>query len=123
MGEAKPEDYDALVLPGGQINPDKLRTEKAAVRFVREFAATGKPLAAICHGPWLLVEAGVAKGRNVTSWPSVRTDLVNAGANWTDQEVVVDKGIVTSRNPGDIPAFVDKIVEEVEEGRHARSAA
>lgn len=123
VGEAKPEDYDALVLPGGQINPDKLRTEKAAVRFVRDFAATGKPLAAICHGPWLLVEAGVAKGRNVTSWPSVRTDLVNAGANWTDQEVVVDKGIVTSRNPGDIPAFVDKIVEEVEEGRHARSAA
>jgi protease I len=123
VGEAGPEDYDALVLPGGQINPDKLRTEEAAVRFVRDFASTGKPLAAICHGPWLLVEAGVAKGRNVTSWPSVRTDLVNAGAKWQDREVVVDQGIVTSRNPGDIPAFVDKIVEEVEEGRHARSAA
>jgi protease I len=123
VGEVRPDDYDALVLPGGQINPDKLRTEEAAVRFVRDFAATGKPLAAICHGPWMLVEAGIAKGRKMTSWPSVRTDLVNAGASWQDREVVVDEGIVTSRNPGDLPAFVDKIVEEVEEGRHARSAA
>ena len=123
VGEARPDDYDGLVLPGGQINPDVLRTKPEAVGFVRAFAATGKPLAAICHGPWMLVEAGVAKGREVTSWPSVRTDLVNAGASWQDREVVVDEGIVTSRNPGDIPAFVDKIVEEVEEGRHARSAA
>jgi protease I len=123
VGEASVEDYDALVLPGGQINPDKLRTEDEAVAFVRDFAASGKPLAAICHGPWLLVEAGVARGRAVTSWPSVRTDLENAGASWQDSEVVVDQGIVTSRNPDDLPAFIAKIVEEVEEGRHERSAA
>lgn len=122
VGEASVEDYDALVLPGGQINPDLLRVEKDAVRFVRDFAASGKPLAAICHGPWLLVEAGVVEGRDVTSYPSIRTDLVNAGANWRDSEVVVDQGIVTSRKPDDLPAFVAKIVEEVEEGRHRRAA-
>jgi protease I len=123
LADARPDDYDALVLPGGQINPDKLRTEEAAVAFVRRFAESGKPLAAVCHGPWLLVEAGVVRGRAVTSWPSVRTDLENAGAHWQDSEVVVDEGIVTSRNPDDLPAFIAKIVEEVEEGRHDRSFA
>ncbi len=123
VAEARVADYDALVLPGGQINPDILRTDETAVGFVRDFAASGKPLAAICHGPWMLVEAGVAKGRDLTSWPSLRTDLVNAGADWHDREVVVDNGLITSRNPSDLPAFIDKIVEEVEEGRHDRSAA
>jgi protease I len=123
VDEAELEDYDALVLPGGQINPDILRTNTQAVDFVRDFVATGKPLAAICHGPWMLIEAGVARGRAVTSWPSVRTDLMNAGADWQDREVVVDQGIVTSRKPGDLPAFIDKIVEEVEEGRHDRASA
>jgi protease I len=120
LGDVSVEAYDALVLPGGQINPDVLRTDDAAVSFVRKFAETGKPLAAICHGPWMLVEADVVRGRDVTSWPSIRTDLVNAGANWQDSEVVVDQAIITSRNPGDLQAFVDKIVEEVQEGRHVR---
>lgn len=114
-------EYDALVLPGGQINPDILRTEKAAVDFVRGFVESGKTVAAICHGPWLLIEADAVRGREVTSWPSLRTDLVNAGATWTDREVVVDEAIITARNPGDIPAFVAKIVEEIEEGVSARS--
>lgn len=120
LGEVSVEAYDALVLPGGQINPDLLRVEAEAVEFVRKFAKSGKTLAAICHGPWLLVEADAVRGRDVTSYPSIRTDMVNAGANWSDREVVVDEAIVTSRNPGDLPAFIDKIVEEVEEGRHAR---
>ncbi|WP_424933711.1 type 1 glutamine amidotransferase domain-containing protein [Amaricoccus macauensis] len=120
LSDVKVEDYNALVLPGGQINPDLLRVEKEAVDFVREFAKSGKTLAAICHGPWLLVEADAVRGRDVTSYPSIRTDMINAGANWSDKEVVVDQAIITSRNPGDIPAFVDKIVEEVEEGRHER---
>jgi protease I len=123
LADASPEDYDALVLPGGQINPDLLRLEQAAVDFVRRFAASGKPVAAICHGPWLLVEADVVRGRDVTSYRSIRTDVVNAGGHWQDREVVVDEGIVTSRKPDDLPAFIAKIVEEVEEGRHARSAA
>jgi protease I len=123
LAEASPEDYDALVLPGGQINPDKLRVEAKAVEFVRRFAESGKPLAAICHGPWLLVEADVVRGRDVTSFKSIQTDLRNAGGKWRDAEVVVDQGIITSRNPGDIPAFIAKIVEEVEEGRHARQFA
>ena len=120
IAEAKVEDYDALVLPGGQINPDKLRLEDAAVAFVRAFAKSGKPVAAICHGPWLLVEAGVVRDRDVTSYRSIRTDIVNAGGKWQDSEVVTDEGIVTSRNPDDLPAFIAKIVEEIGEGRHER---
>ncbi|AJY45423.1 type 1 glutamine amidotransferase domain-containing protein [Martelella endophytica] len=116
-------DYDALVLPGGQINPDVLRTSDAAVGIVKAFAASGRIIAAICHGPWMLVEAGIVKGRDVTSYHSIQTDLKNAGANWHDHEVVTDNGIITSRSPKDLEAFVDKIVEEVEEGRHERRAA
>ncbi|WP_102958682.1 type 1 glutamine amidotransferase domain-containing protein [Mangrovicella endophytica] len=111
-------DYDALVLPGGQINPDKLRAEPQVVEFVRAFYQSKKPLAAICHAPWLLIEAGVVKDRQLTSFNSIKTDVINAGGNWVDREVVVDEGLITSRNPGDIPAFVAKIIEEVEEGRH-----
>jgi protease I len=114
-------DYDALVLPGGQINPDLLRVDEEAVGFIRAFAKSGKTLAAICHAPWLLVEAGALKGRKVTSYPSIRTDVENAGGLWEDSEVVVDQAIVTSRNPDDLPAFIDKIVEEIHEGRHERS--
>jgi protease I len=117
--DARPADYDALVLPGGQMNPDILRMDKDAVRFVKEFAASGKVLAAICHGPWLLVEADVVRGKRVTSWPSVQTDLKNAGAQWEDSEVVCDKGLITSRKPQDIPAFNKKIVEEMLEPQHS----
>jgi protease I len=106
-------DYDALVLPGGVANPDFLRTDPDAVRFVREFFSAGKPVAAICHGPWTLVEAGVVDGRTLTSWPSLRTDLANAGATWVDEEVFVDDGLVTSRKPDDIPAFCEKLLEEI----------
>jgi protease I len=109
--EVKPTDYDALVLPGGQINPDKLRTDKNAVAFIRQFVESGKPVAAICHGPWGLVEADVVKGKTVTSWPSIHTDLQNAGANWVDKEVVQDGNLITSRKPEDIPAFSNKIIE------------
>ena len=108
---ASPDQFDALVLPGGQINPDKLRMEKDAVSFVQRFAQTGKPTAAICHGPWMLIEAGVTKGKTMTSWPSVSTDLKNSGANWVDKEVVVDGSFITSRKPDDIPAFSRAIVE------------
>jgi len=106
---AKADDYDALVLPGGVINPDKLRIDTDAIALIKAFGAAGKPVAAICHGPWLLVESGLAKGRKVTSWPSLKTDLGNAGAEWTDAEVVVDGGLITSRKPGDIPAFADAV--------------
>ncbi len=118
LDQARPENYDALLLPGGVMNPDKLRQDKKAVEFVRHFFQTGKPVGAICHGPWMLVEAGVVKGRRVTSWPSVKTDLRNAGAEWTDAEVIVDNGLVTSRKPADIPAFSAKLVEEIAEGPH-----
>jgi protease I len=122
LSVASPATYDALVLPGGQINPDLLRIKPEAIAFVRAFLEAGKTVAAICHGPWLLIEAGAVKGRDVTSYPSIRTDMVNAGGHWHDQDVVVDNGIVTSRKPDDIPAFVAKIVEEIEEGRHERAS-
>lgn len=123
VSDASVGDYDALVLPGGTVNPDKLRIDDDAVGFVREFFESGKPIAAICHGPWTLVEAGVVAGRKLTSWPSVRTDLRNAGATVLDQEVVVDDGLVSSRSPDDLPAFCAKIVEEFAEGRHAARTA
>ena len=117
--QANASEYDALLLPGGVMNPDKLRTNKQAVQFVRTFFDQKKPVAAICHGPWVLVEANVVKGRKMTSYHSIQTDLKNAGATWVDQEVVVDNGLVTSRNPDDLPAFNRKLVEEVAEGQHA----
>jgi protease I len=119
LSAASPEDYDALVLPGGVMNPDKLRMDDDAVQFTRAFFEAGKPVAAICHAPWLLIEAGVVEGRELTSYTSVRRDLENAGARWVDREVVVDNGLVTSRNPDDIPAFNRKMVEEIAEGVHA----
>lgn len=118
LDRASPDDFDALLLPGGVMNPDHLRTNRSAVNFVRAFFEAGKPVAAICHGPWMLVEADVVRGRNVTSWPSLQTDLRNAGANWTDSQVVTDHGLVTSRKPDDIPAFNRKIIEEFAEGVH-----
>jgi protease I len=118
LDEANPDDYDALLLPGGVMNPDKLRVNKAALSFVRAFFDAGKPVAAICHAAWTLIDAGVIEGRTVTSYPSLRTDLENAGANWVDEEVVVDNGLVTSRNPNDIPAFNRKMIEEFAEGVH-----
>ena len=122
--EASPDDYDALVVPGGVGNPDTLRTDENAVGFVRAFADAGKPMAVICHGPWLLVESGVVRGRRVTSWPSLQTDIRNAGGEWVDEEVVVDNGLVTSRKPDDLPAFCAKLVEEFAEGPHrARTSA
>jgi protease I len=121
VGQANPDDYDALVLPGGVMNPDKLRTDQDAVTFVRTFFDKSKPVGAICHGPWTLINAGVVQGRLMTSWPSLRQDLVNAGARWTDEQVVVDRGLVTSRKPEDIPAFNRKLVEAIAEGVHAHA--
>jgi len=120
LDQASPGDFDALMLPGGVMNPDRLRMDASAVAFVREFFQSGKPVAAICHGPWLLVEAGVVSGRTVTSWPSLQTDIRNAGGDWVDREVVTDEGLVTSRKPDDIPAFSAKMIEEISEGAHDR---
>ena len=123
VADANASDYDALVLPGGVANPDQLRADPDAVKFVRDFFEQDKPAGVICHGPWMLVETGVAKGRKVTSWPSLQTDLRNAGAEWVDEEVVVDNGLVTSRKPDDLPAFNAKIVEEFAEGKHRQRVA
>lgn len=118
LEKAKPNNYDALLLPGGVMNPDKLRINPQALEFVKAFFDTSKPVAAICHGPWTLIDAGVVKGRKLTSYASIQTDLKNAGAQWIDQEVVVDNGLVTSRKPDDIPAFNAKMIEEFAEGKH-----
>lgn len=123
LSDARAADYDALVLPGGQMNPDLLRVEPEAIAFIKEFWDAGKVIGAICHAPWLLVEAGIAEGRKMTSYASIKTDVINAGALWEDSEVVTDKGLVTSRKPDDIPAFSAKLVEEIAEGTHQRAAA
>ena len=122
LDQVRADEYDALLLPGGVMNPDHLRMDPKAVDFVRSFAESGKPIAVICHGPWTLVEAGVVRGVTMTSWPSLQTDLRNAGANWVDKQVVVDQGLVTSRKPDDIPAFNEKMIEEFAEGKHAEQA-
>ena len=118
LAEAKADDFDALLLPGGVANPDQLRMKPEAVQFIKDFFAAGKPVAVICHGPWTLIEADVVRGRKITSWPSLKTDLINAGAEWTDAEVIVDQGLVSSRKPDDIPAFNKKMIEEFAEGIH-----
>lgn len=121
--EISRDEFDGLVLPGGVANPDTLRMDKQAVKFVREFVETGKPVAAICHGPWTLVEADVVRGRTLTSWPSLKTDIENAGGTWVDEECHVDNGLVTSRKPEDLEAFCTKTVEEIAEGKHATAKA
>ncbi len=123
LKDARESDYTALVIPGGVMNPDKLRVDPDAMRLVRDFLSSGKVVAAVCHGPWLLVQADALRGRQATSFPSIRKDVENAGAHWLDETVVTDNGIITSRNPDDLPAFVKKIIEEVEEGKHHRRAA
>jgi protease I len=123
VDQARASDYDALVLPGGVINPDHLRTDLKAVNFVREFANSGKPVAAICHGPWTLIEAGVVRGKKITSWPSLKTDLKNAGANWVDEQVVLDGNFITSRKPDDLAVFSQKIIEEIADGKHLKAAS
>jgi protease I len=124
LDQAKAEDYDAIVLPGGQINPDLLRVNKQALSLIKEIFNQKKVVAAVCHAPWLLIETGIIKGRKVTSYNSIKTDVINAGGLWEDSQVVTDKGLVTSRNPGDLEAFSKKIIEEVSEGKHdQRSAA
>jgi protease I len=123
LARAVPADYDGVVLPGGVANPDQLRTDERAVSFLQQIFAEGKPVGVICHGPWTLVEADLVRDRTITSWPSLDTDIRNAGGNWVDEEVVVDEGLVSSRNPDDLPAFCAKIVEEFAEGRHEVAAA
>jgi protease I len=123
VAEADAGTFDGLVLPGGVANPDFLRADPDVQRFVRDFFEQGKPVAVICHGPWTLIDAGVVDGRTITSWPTLRTDLTNAGANWVDEEVHVDSGLVSSRKPDDLPAFCAKMIEEFAEGRHAEQAA
>jgi protease I len=124
LSEVKADEYDAIVLPGGQINPDLLRVEPKALALIKDFFNQKKIVAAVCHAPWLLIETGIAKGRKMTSYKSIKTDVINAGAKWEDSEVVVDNGVITSRNPGDLNAFSAKIIEEINEGRHtSRSAA
>ena len=118
LAEADAQNFDALLLPGGVANPDQLRMKPEAIRFVKAFFDAGKPVASICHGPWTLIEAGAVRGRTMTSWPSIKTDLINAGAEWVDREVVTDNGLVTSRKPDDIPAFNEKMIEEFAEGAH-----
>ena len=123
LGQANPEDFDALLLPGGVINADSIRMEPRAVEFVRAFVKGGKPMAVICHAPWILIEAEAVRGKKLTSWPSLKTDLKNAGASWVDEQVVTDNGLVTSRKPDDIPAFNKKMIEEFGEGVHAHAAS
>ena len=123
IADARESDYHALVIPGGVMNPDRLRVDEETMKLVKAFLASGKPVAAVCHGPWLLVQADALKGRRATSYPSIRKDVENAGATWVDESVVVDNGIITSRNPKDLPAFVAHIIAEVEEGKHYRRAA
>jgi protease I len=123
LEDARPDDYAGVVLPGGVANPDQLRTEPDAISFLREFFSAGKPVGVICHGPWTLVEADLVRGRRLTSWPSLQTDIRNAGGEWVDEEVVVDQGLVSSRKPDDLPAFNAKIVEEFAEGRHEVASA
>lgn len=122
IADAQVDQFDGLILPGGVQNPDTLRTNAAAIDFIRGFFEAGKPVAAICHAPWLLIEADVVEGRRLTSWPSLKTDLINAGADWVDEEVVVDEGLVTSRKPDDLPVFCEKMIEEFAEGEHENQA-
>jgi deglycase len=122
LDEARPEEFDALLIPGGLMNPDALRSNDDALEFTRHFFREGKPVAAICHGPWVLIDAGVVRGRTLTSWPAIKTDVNNAGGKWINEEVVVDNGLVTSRKPDDIPAFNKKMIEEFCEGRHEAMA-
>ncbi len=123
LDEARPGNFDALMIPGGLMNPDELRSTPAATEFARHFFDAGKPVAAICHGPWVLIDADVVRGHTLTSWPAIQTDVKNAGGNWIDEEVVVDNGLVTSRKPDDIPAFNEKMIEEFAEGKHERQKA
>jgi protease I len=123
LDEVSAQDYDAIVLPGGQINPDYLRVNQQAIAFIKDFYSAGKVVAAVCHAPWLLIEAGIVKGHRATSYKSIKTDIINAGGEWVDEQVVTDEGLITSRQPSDLEAFSAKIVEEVREGRHERRFA